>query len=308
MSDNLNAGIEEAKRMLAERDQLNQALPAQRELLKQEGFRRCRLETNLEWINEEIRKLESLSLDALVASLLGGKQRKLDAKREEAQAAQAEFEECLSSLASIEQEIRAIEQQLAALADVETDYRAMCNQKQNQILAGSDENATRLNELTATLDRLGRERRKITKVMQIGDHLGIRLQSMATAVRRTKKKNVGYAVGGALFQVAGEALARRGMKGSVDRVTDGFVEFRELLADMELDGESATDQELIHLIAEIDQFAVQMDHGAAFEADAPRAMQTSIKDLLGHLEDRDKSLEKQIADTEAVRLAILDSH
>lgn len=62
MLEDLNARIEETKRRLAIRDELQQSLPQQHERLDQEGFHRRRLEVALDLIGQEIQELESLSL------------------------------------------------------------------------------------------------------------------------------------------------------------------------------------------------------------------------------------------------------
>ncbi len=101
-------------------------------------------------------------------------------------------------------------------------------------------------------------------------------------------------------------LARQGIKGSVHRVSDGFNDFRRLLSEVDLSGDSGTDQEIMQLITEVDQFDRQMNGGAAYNSEATLAMQEGITDLVGFLEEKAEGLRKHIREIDAQRCRIIE--
>lgn len=111
------------------RQEREQAQRLQRQLtLVKEELARCRekcrgLEAVLAGEQQDADRLKNLSLTALLATLLGPKEERLDKERQELAAARLKYEAGRRELADLEQEVAAMEKKLEPLVDVEERYR-----------------------------------------------------------------------------------------------------------------------------------------------------------------------------------------
>ena len=69
-------------------------------------------------------------------SLLGRKEQKLTEFRETAAVLQQEQEQCVETIAALDDQVKEIEQQLEQLGDAKQTYEALCDNKEKLIMEG----------------------------------------------------------------------------------------------------------------------------------------------------------------------------
>ena len=151
MLEDLNTRIEEAKRRLAEQQQLKGKLPSVQENLTKEAHRLRMLEYQLGQANDDLKALESVTLACLMEWLLGRKEQKLAKRREEAAELQREYDECVDIIAALDGEVQVIERQLEPLGNADEVYQTLCDEKQRLILEQGMDASSRLNDLANDL-------------------------------------------------------------------------------------------------------------------------------------------------------------
>jgi len=311
MLADLDARMADAKARLAAWKRLSQALPLARENADKIAYQRNTLEACLEEIQGDITRLESFSLTGLLDAILGQKERKLALKKEEHAALQTEFEQCNASLASAEQNVRDIERQLTELGDIEGEYRALGEEKQQLILDSGGPTADSLNILLQELDDARTRRHKLEKAIQLGQHARERIHSMTKSLGRAGNKRVASHALGALGATVLNSALQQGARGSVGRAGGGFEQFSQALSELDLSQGDHGDVEIIRLHTQINEccavVAARGVGGLLNDASGRMDMVETVQATLGHLKDKSAAAAQRIASAEAKRLELLEN-
>jgi chromosome segregation ATPase len=308
MLNDLDAQIAEARQQLGDRERIKQTLAATRERLGRKNYDLNVLEACLASIEADVKAFESITLASLWDSMLGRRDVKLNEKREEAASMHQEFEQCAADVSTMGQQVKEMEEQLTALADIDRTFQSLCEQKQQEILERGDEQAEQLRGLVDELIACRAERQRVEKAIQIGKHVHERLSSMTSAMGRARNKTVHAGAAGALVSAAVTAVLRAPAGGSVDRAVKGLEEFGNAVGELS-HADNHRDTELIRLSTTVRECAATLAGqgvtGLVFDYGAAGPGVETVQDALGHLQDKREELLKHIAGLESERIAII---
>lgn len=119
MSRHTDTPGEDIKAELAERDKLAKTLMDTRDSLDRENYRLDTLEMTFEHVQEEINRLESLTLSGILSSILGTKDAKLDELRDQCDNLEVEHRHCDETVAVLKQRLAELTSQLSGFAEAE---------------------------------------------------------------------------------------------------------------------------------------------------------------------------------------------
>lgn len=256
MSEQLDARIAEVKHHLEANQELKKQLPKAKEAFAGQRQRLLVIEQGLAAAEKEIQALESFSLQSLIESFRGRKAEMLAIRQEEQDAYGKEYDECAEALEPLQARVEEIEQQLTETTDVEKEYQSLCEQKEQQLVAGEGEQSERLQRVLEFREHAKKERRVFDKAIETGEHLVERLHNLTNTLGRARTKMVGGRRPGII-----KAIARQGTNVSTDRVREGMEAFRNQLRELDLCGHSELDEELQRLVAELDVRAAELGSG-----------------------------------------------
>lgn len=307
MFEELDAKLDQAKQQVATEQELRASLPARREDLLREAYQLQDLENALAEINREIHKLDSLSLAGLMCAISGQKQLKLAEKREEAATLQDEYDEHVTKVTSLEQELRTIEHALAESEDAQQDYQSLCAEKERLIIDKGGDEADHLSDLAARIEQAKAEQKKVKKAVQTGEHLLERLFSMTRAAGRARGKGVASIQVGAIAATTVNAVTSQGARGSVNRAADGLDRFGQCLLDLDLTAGTHIDLELTRIGATLNEFRGDLSvTGAVCKSSAAAPAVEAVQEAIGFAEEKSREITQQIAEMEDERRAFIE--
>ena len=102
------------------------------------------LETALIKEQEDVKKLESISISAIIAHLRKNKEERLAAEKAEAYYAKSKYDIVVTELSDIDSQIKAVENSLKQLSKCEEDYKNLLQQKMNLIKESNNDSAKKI--------------------------------------------------------------------------------------------------------------------------------------------------------------------
>lgn len=217
---------------LAERDQLRQTLTEAQDTLNREDYRLDAIEAQFDNIQDEISKLESLSVAGLMSSLLGTKTDKLGALREECQNLEQEHKQCDQAVLSLKQQVEQLTAELASYADVETEYKT---------LTAADPN------------NKSKDIHRLEQTIEAGSSL-ISLMSGAYGICNRLRKGPKLIACGALLSTISQIGAEKSAGGVAEQIATSVRYFCIELSKLGLDPENPSDAETVAEWSQIDRF------------------------------------------------------
>ena len=263
----LNAQLAEAKEQLDRLGKLKASLAPAREQFTDEAHRVQRIEDCLAAVEGQIQSLGSFTLQSVIDSLLWRKEGKLKHLREELDRMSPEMETGDQTLLELDTGVKEIEAEIASLNNAEEAYKALCDQKCEQILADGGEAAKQLEESAAQLNVAKNKRQSLRKCLQVAKNLVDRLRTMGSAWGRANTKKMRYGPLGVIGYVAVNAIQRQSAGPAVQRVCDGVEELCRCMAALPARKECERDVELARLAASIDAFRGELS-GSKLERDS----------------------------------------
>jgi len=150
----------------------------------------------------DVDKLQGLSLTGLFASVLGNKVEKLSKEREELVGAKLRFDECAEALGEARSHARALEDQVAPLAGLETDYQEILGEKATLIAGKGGDRAARLLDFSEELADLRAEQRELEEAIKAGRRASSRLRAVQESLRSAGNWGTFDLLGGGLIATA----------------------------------------------------------------------------------------------------------
>ena len=311
MIEEINARIEEGRRLLERRRQLNQALLQARECLGQERYKHSQVEAALEQAQTEIDALESLTLQSLLDSVLGRKERRLTEFRDEASDLEQQYEQAEETISSVSQAIASLEDELAKLEDADRVLQTLLDQKQELMLERHDEPAQHLSRLAAELGETEAQRHRLEGTIQTGEHLLERLHTLTNTSGRTRIKMFRPRAIGLVGTIAVNAIVRKGSDSAVGRVREGLKQFGREIRQLSLRDDSELDREILRLAGVVEALPADLKSKWAglvgCDPSASRPILDHVHAALGHLKHKQDQYTSAIASLDQQRQALIES-
>lgn len=155
----MNDRLEHARGRAAEKAALSSRLDA---VLRQKTDRRASLallDEQLRGEEADVRAMEGLSLSAMFATMLGRREERLRAERADVLRATLARDACAAAIDKLRADEAGLNEQIAALGDVQSELTAALQEKESDLVARGDASARRL----AEIDTLAADARCLAK-------------------------------------------------------------------------------------------------------------------------------------------------
>ena len=202
----MNGALEAELQSARERRDLARRLQRKLEAAR-DDLARCRescreLERVLAKEQQDLKKLEGLSLAALLSSLLGTREQKLDREKQELAAAHLRYEGCRRQLEALEEEVADLEERLASLGQAEEEYLRLLGQKEEVLKRGGGETAAALLELAEEEGRLAASAKELEEAVAAAREALDSLDDLLATLRSAANWGIWDMVGGGLLATA----------------------------------------------------------------------------------------------------------
>jgi hypothetical protein len=251
MLEELNRELVEVKEKLRTRQKLSDDLDRTQNMLGEQTSRFKKLEVTMQKEGADVEKLEGLSLTGLFHAVLGDKQTQLEKERQEYLAAKLKYDECKYSVSALERDMNDLKAWITGLGDLDSQYRAVVEKKEQLLSQGGDRAATKLIELSEALADTQSDIRELEEAIEAGKAVLAGLDDVVGSLRSAKNWGTFDMVGGGLIATAVKHSRIDRARELVHRVQQSLRAFQRELADVD----SRTDIEI-----DIGSFATFADY------------------------------------------------
>ena len=234
MSQKLNMEIAEVKEKLRRKEKLQNLLKRTREDLKEQKLKKEELYEILKSEEKDVEKLQSLSITGLFHSILGNKEQQLEKERQEYLGAKLKYDECLSSITTLEKEIISYNEELSEYLGIEFKYDDLIKEKERLILGANDQRAERLVNLTEKLSDVKGEIKETKEAISAGERVRIALEKAKGALESARGWGQWDMIGGGFLATAAKHSKIDEAKGYVYEVQSLLGAFKRELSDLHL--------------------------------------------------------------------------
>lgn len=151
---------------------------------------------------QDVERLNSLSLDALFFTILGRKQERLSKEEEEALQAKVRFDEATDTLQDLEQEILQWQRKLGDLVGAESDLSDLLEHKKQRIHAELPALAVQLSELTNKSSELQADQTELREAISAGNTVLSSLDQAQDRMSSAKNWGTWDMLGGGMLSTA----------------------------------------------------------------------------------------------------------
>ena len=302
MDTQINAQLVEAKEQLDRLAILKASLAPSREQLTAEAHRVQGIEICLAEVEEQIQSLKSFTLQSVIDSLLWRKEGKLNHLREELGRLEPEYQAGESALLELDAGVRELETEITSLGRVEETYKALCDQKCEQILTDGGEPAAQLQEIDSQLGVAKNERQALRKAVHIAKSLNGRLLSMSKATGRATSKMIHGGGIGAIASATINTVHEKGAEGSVRRAQEGLQELGRSIEALHVAPGCERDEELVRLAAVLANSNTDLHGNTTLSP-----LIDVIHQALGLVQSKLDEVEPTVATLEAQRIELIEN-
>ena len=202
MFEELNRELLDAKERLRRKRKLEGMVLQTRQALQKELEQKNKLEAVLRDEDEDVKKLESLSITGLFYTILGSRQQQLDKERQEQLAARLKYEAGCSSLAGLERELAAYEADLKSLFNADSEYETAMKRKEELILRSDDSGTQKLFQLTDKAADLESRQKEVQEAIVSGQNAQSELRKVIKSLESAKDWGTWDMMGGGFLATA----------------------------------------------------------------------------------------------------------
>ena len=233
MLEELNRELVEIKAKLRIRQKLLDDLVRTQNTLSEQRSRLTELEAALRKEGADVEKLEGLSLVGLFHAVLGDKQKQLEKERQECLAAKLKYDECKYSLSALERNMDDLNALITELGDLDSQYQAVVERKEQLISQGGDWTATKLIELSETLADTQSDIRELKEAIEAGEAASAGLDGVVGSLKSARNWGTFDMLGGGLIATAVKHSQIDRARESVHDVQQSLRIFQRELADVD---------------------------------------------------------------------------
>lgn len=195
----LNLELIAARKAVEERDRILDLMAVVDEELAQKRAEAAVLQVRRQHEKMDVDELENTSIASLLFGALGKREAVLAQQAQEYLTAKLAYDQCQRRVATLQNNLRRLEEQLVSLADCDTEYHALLRQQKQTLLQLKTPNAERLQTMINTLAHNQQMIQEITEAQHHG-------REAHTAIRQVQER---------LHQMTGPTIR---LRGNVDRL------------------------------------------------------------------------------------------
>lgn len=266
----LNNELIETKEKIRDRQKLMSDIEKTAGTLYDEKLKLKELDSIVKKENDDVKKLEGLSLTGLFYSVLGDKDLRLDKERQEHLSAVLKYEECKHSVTALENEIESYKIRIASLGELDKKYENLLEKKERLISEGDNPKSREVLELSESIADTKSDLKEIGEAINAGKKVLSGLDKVIDSLRSAKNWGTYDMLGGGFISTAIKHSRIDDAKEAVYHVQQQLRFFQKELADI------GTNTEIKIEIGSFSKFADYFFDGLIFDW----AVQTKINKSL----------------------------
>ncbi|MBN1973942.1 MAG: hypothetical protein JW787_09915 [Sedimentisphaerales bacterium] len=201
--------------------------------------------------NDDVKKLEGLSLTGLFHFVLGDKDLHLEKERQEFLAAKLKYDECKYSVSALEREIEGFKTRIAAIGEIDEKYKTLIKKKEQLISQSDNENLKKMIELSESIADAKLDMKELKEAISAGRIALNGLDQIISSLKSAKNWGAFDMLGGGLISTAMKHSKINNAREFIHEVQQQLRIFRRELADVD----TKTDIKI-----EIDSFSTFADY------------------------------------------------
>jgi hypothetical protein len=250
MSQHTDSQTDPIESLPVTRDELRQQLSDAQDALNGEVYRLDVAEISLRMAEEEIDKLESLTLAGIMSSFFGNKAGQIDALREKCEELQRELQERARTIETLERQVEQIKQQTEALGHAEAEPQVRCVPGSGQVRPG-DSHAEQGTSKAVAADAVHR----IERAIDAGELVLSHLSGAYGVCSRLRSGQRSGGRGGALLAAVLQSGRNRTADYLTSQIAESVEHFCNQLGQLGFDSENPADAEILSAISQLRRFA-----------------------------------------------------
>lgn len=247
----LNSELIEIKEKIRSRQKLMSDIESTVGMLYDEKIKLKNLESIVNKENDDVKKLEGLSLTGLFHFILGDKDLRLDKERQEYLSSILKYDECKYSVSALEREIEDYKTRIAAIGEIDEKYKTLIKKKEQLISQSDNENMKKLIELSESIADAKSDIKELKEAISAGRIALSGLDQIISSLKSAKNWGAFDMLGGGLISTAMKHSKINNAREFIHEVQQQLRIFRRELADVD----TKTDIKI-----EIDSFSTFADY------------------------------------------------
>ena len=312
MFTELNSQLSEARQAQRARDKLRADLWRAQDDLKKEQARLAELQAISDREDQDVRRLEGLSMTALFYTVLGSKDEQLQKERQEYLSAHLKSLQSQHAVEVLEQDVEHMKHELARFGEVDARLQALLEKKESLLAQAGDVTARRLAELSEQLGEMQSQLREVAEAIAAGQVARRALDQVLQDLQSAQGWGVWDLLGGGLLATAVKHGRIDDARQAAYEVQEALRRFQRELADVERSAKF-----IVEDISGFETFADYFFDGLISDwvvqaridrsLDNTRATAGRLDDLLVQLERRKATLQEQINKFEENKRSLVES-
>ncbi len=312
MFTELNSQLSEARQAQRKRDKLRADLSRAQDDLKKEQARLAELQAISDREDQDVRRLEGLSMTALFYTVLGSKDEQLQKERQEYLSAHLKLRQSQHAVEALEQDVERMKHKLARLGEVDARLQALLEKKEALLAQAGDVTARRLAELSEQLSEVQSQLREVAEAIVAGQVARQAVEQVLQDLQSAQGWGVWDLLGGGILATAIKHNRIDDARQAAYEVQEALRRFQRELADVERSAKF-----IVEDISGFETFADYFFDGLIIDwvvqaridrsLDNTRAIAGRLDDLLAQLEGRKATLQEQINHLEENKRSLVES-
>ncbi len=312
MFTELNSQLSEARQAQRQRDKLRADLLRAQDDLKKEQARLAELQAISDREDQDVRRLEGLSMTALFYTVLGSKDEQLQKERQEYLSAHLKFRQSQHAVEALERDVERLKSKLARLGEVDARLQVLLEKKEALLAQAGDETARRLSELSEQLSEAQSQLREVAEAIAAGQKARQAVNQVLHDLKSAQGWGTWDLLGGGLVATAIKHNRIDDARQAAYEVQEALRRFQRELADVE-----GSAKFIVEDISSFETFADFFFDGLIIDwvvqaridrsLDNTRAIADRLNDLLAQLEKHAATLQEQINRLEENKRSLVES-
>ena len=312
MFTELNSQLSEARQAQRARDKLRADLWRAQDDLKKEQARLAELQAISDREDQDVHRLEGLSMTALFYTVLGSKDEQLQKERQQYLSAHLKSLQSQHAVEVLEQDVEHMKHELARFGEVDARLQALLEKKESLLAQAGDVKERRLAELSEQLGEMQSQLREVAEAIAAGQVARRALDQVLQDLQSAQGWGVWDLLGGGLLAAAVKHGRIDDARQAAYEVQEALRRFQRELADVERSAKF-----IVEDISGFETFADYFFDGLISDwvvqaridrsLDNTRATAGRLDDLLVQLERRKATLQEQINKFEENKRSLVES-
>ncbi|MBN2591838.1 MAG: hypothetical protein JXA96_18365 [Sedimentisphaerales bacterium] len=232
MLEKLNNELIEIKEGIRVRQKLMSDIERTAGMLYDENTKLKNLDSIVKKENDDVKKLEGLSLTGLFYAVLSDKDSRLDKERQEYMSALLKYEACKRSVSSLEQDIENLKLRIASLGELDNKYDTIIEKKERLISQGGNAKSREVLELSESIADTKSDFKEIGEAISAGKKAMCGLDKVISLLKSAKNWGTYDMLGGGFISTAVKHSKIDDAKEAVYQVQQQLRFFQRELADI----------------------------------------------------------------------------